>query len=102
MNDKQARPGEGPGRLDLVHDVARPSLDVRDEMLTLAALAGFEIKDLAGFALVAWDRQARPAVYTDLEASINPVPRELLPAFVFSTLQTWIARPTDDEPAAPA
>ena len=102
MSDEPEAAGDA-GRLALVHDVARPSLDVRDEMMTMAALAGLELPALAGFALVAWDRDGRPAVYTDLGNAINPVPPHLLPAFAFSALQTWLARRDDnDMPAPPA
>lgn len=101
MSDEQDAAGEA-GRLALVHDVARPSLDVRDEMMTMAALAGFELPTLAGFALVAWNRDGEPAVYTDLGSAINPVPRHLLPAFAFSALQRWLAGAEEDLPAPPA
>jgi len=101
MSDEQLAPGDD-ARLALVHDVARPSLDVRDEMMTMAALAGFELPTLAGFTLVAWNRDGQPAVYTDLGSTINPVPPHLLPAFAFSALQRWLASMDDDTPATPA
>ena len=101
MSEEQEAAGDA-GRLALVHDVDRPSLDVRDEMLTMAALAGLELRELAGFALVAWGRDGEPAVYTDLGSAINPVPTHLLPAFVFSALQRWISRHDEERPTPSA
>ncbi len=62
-----------------------------DELRKSAAAAA-DIPDLAGFALIAWDGEAKPYTLVNLGATVNPtVPRQLIPAYVQIVMQQWHA-----------
>ena len=54
----------------------------------LEAIAGME--DLAGYTLVAWGKDGRPAVFPRLFGPGNPVPAYVLPAYLQIAIHWWI------------
>ena len=49
-----------------------------------------QIDDLAGYVLVAWNKDGRPAVYPKLFSPLNPIPAYILPSYLQTALSWWI------------
>ena len=83
-------------------DERPPRLHVIRERLDLAAteaLRAWMRKDtdnagrmdgLAGYVLVAWNKDGRPAVYPRLFSPRNPIPAYVLPGYLQTALSWWI------------
>ena len=82
---------ERPPRLHVIRDrLDRATVQALGAWMQKDAEDAGQIDDLAGYVLVAWNKDGRPAVYPRLFSPLNPIPAYILPSYLQTALSWWI------------
>lgn len=90
--DSPAENSDGPPpRLHIIRErLDRATVQALGAWMRKDAEEAGQIDDLAGYVLVAWNKDGRPAVYPRLFSPRNPIPAYVLPGYLQTALSWWI------------